>query len=153
LSAPDRGFEARAHGALPRSEGPTFPAPWAARAFALAVAANERGLFGWGEWSEALGAQVGAATGADAGESETYWRAWLAALEDVLARGGIASLPELATLQEAWRCAAEATPHGEPIELMADIRNARAYVGAGGSSSAQELRSEAIRERAGCPAP
>jgi len=48
---------------IPReSDGPVFPAPWAARAFAMAVAMHERGVFSWGEWSKTLGAHVAAAT-------------------------------------------------------------------------------------------
>ena len=101
--------------AIPREEdGPVFPAPWAARAFALAVALNERGVFSWSEWAEALGAALAAERGDD---PEACWRAWLAALEAVLGRRGVAGAPELAELQQAWREAAEATPHGQAVEL------------------------------------
>jgi nitrile hydratase accessory protein len=103
---------------IPRDiDGPVFPAPWAARAFAMAVAMNERGLFTWSEWSEILGAHVAVATEEDAGDAEAYWRAWLAALEDILARKTIAPRETLLNLKEAWREAAERTPHGQPIEL------------------------------------
>jgi nitrile hydratase accessory protein len=99
-----------------------FPAPWAARAFALAVALNERGVFTWAEWSETLGDKV--VVGADeASDPEIYWQAWLAALEDILARKQVAGGRDLLALREAWREAAEATPHGRPIEL---IRKAQA---------------------------
>ena len=103
---------------IPRgADGATFPAPWAARAFALAVALNERGLFSWAEWSEILGAKVALATQADAADPQAYWRAWIAALEEILAGRNVAAAHDLAGLREAWREAAEATPHGEPIEL------------------------------------
>ena len=106
--------------AIPRVAGglmdePVFPAPWAARAFALAVALNERGLFTWSEWAEALGAALRDAPGSD---PEAYWRCWLAALEDMLRRKQVAVATELPELQDAWRRAAERTPHGEPIELL-----------------------------------
>ena len=101
---------------IPRDEsGPVFPAPWAARAFAFALAAHERGLFSWGEWAEALGRAV--AEGGDDADPERYWRCWLSALERLVEQKAVADAGELAALREAWREAAEATPHGEPIEL------------------------------------
>lgn len=118
MSAPDASAALAAVGSIPRDAGqPVFPAPWAARAFALAVALNGRGLFGWGEWSETLGPHVRRQTAADAADPEAYWRAWLAALEDVLARRHLADADALAALREAWREAAARTPHGEPVEL------------------------------------
>jgi nitrile hydratase accessory protein len=105
---------------IPRGEdGPVFPAPWAARAYALAVALNERGLFAWSEWSPLLGAKVAEAAQDDPADAEAYWRAWLAALEEMLARKGLAASADLSALQNAWRRAAKATPHGQPIELPA----------------------------------
>ena len=100
------------------AEGPVFPAPWAARAFALAVALNGRGVFAWDEWSEALGAAIARAAGSADADPEGYWRAWLAALEEMLMRKEIAADAELLALRDAWRRAAETTPHGKPIELL-----------------------------------
>ena len=101
---------------IPRDDDdPVFPAPWAARGFALTVAVNERTVFSWSEWAEALGAALAAEkTGSD---SEAYWRAWLAALETVLARHDLVGSAELLRMQQAWRSAAKGTPHGEAIEL------------------------------------
>jgi nitrile hydratase accessory protein len=105
---------------IPRDcDGPVFPAPWAARAFALCVALNERGVFSWSEWSETLGTHVAKATRGNAADPEAYWRAWLAALEDILGKKQVAGRHALLDLKEAWRRAAEATPHGRPIELPA----------------------------------
>jgi nitrile hydratase accessory protein len=103
---------------IPRDiDSPVFPAPWAARAFAMAVALNERGVFAWSEWSEVLGPQVAKATAHDPSDAEAYWQAWLAALEEILGRKSVASAAALLDLKEAWREAAEHTPHGQPIEL------------------------------------
>ena len=99
-----------------RGDEPVFPTPWAARAFALTVALNERGFFSWPEWSEILGKKLAEAPATDSAD-EVYWRAWLAAREQMLERKAIADEPLLAELREAWRHAAEATPHGQPIEL------------------------------------
>jgi nitrile hydratase accessory protein len=119
LSAPEAARTALADVAsIPRDvDGPVFPAPWAARAFALAVALNERGVFTWSEWSATLGSNVAVATRANPADPEAYWQAWLAALEEILGRKQVAGKADLLDLKEAWRHAAEATPHGQPIEL------------------------------------
>ena len=105
---------------IPRDrEGPVFPAPWAARAFALAVALNERGVFRWTEWSETLGATVSRMADGNPADPEAYWRAWLAALEELLMRKQVTNRRDLLELKDAWREAAERTPHGQPIELPA----------------------------------
>jgi nitrile hydratase accessory protein len=121
LNAPDASRAAlQTIATIPRdSDGPIFPAPWAARAFALAVALNERGIFTWGEWSEALGSKVAVTTRGRTDDAEAYWEAWLAALEDLLGRKQVAARDDLLGLKDAWREAAERTPHGQPIELSA----------------------------------
>jgi nitrile hydratase accessory protein len=121
LSAPDASIASLSDVAsIPRdSDGPVFPTPWAARAYALAVALNERGIFTWGEWSATLGPKVTITTRGRAGDAEAYWEAWLATLEDILSRKHIALRGDLLDLKEAWREAAERTPHGQPIELLA----------------------------------
>ena len=104
---------------IPRDgDNPVFPAPWAARAFAMALAMHERGLFTWAEWSDALAVEIAGAPEAD-GDAEAYWRAWLAALEWLLTAKSVARPGDLDALRDAWREAAEATPHGQPIELAA----------------------------------
>jgi nitrile hydratase accessory protein len=111
LSTPEAG-EARRLDGGERS----FPSPWTARSFALAVALQERGAFTAGEWAEALGAALRRSPDGPA-DPEAYWRAWLGALEDMLERKQLARPGDLPALQEAWRRAAERTPHGQPIEL------------------------------------
>lgn len=125
MSGPDAAEVALAgFGPIPLgADGPVFPAPWAARAFALAVALNERGAFAWSEWAAALAAAL-ADGDDDPADPEAYWRCWLAALEKVLAAKQLARPGDLLDLQDAWRRAAEATPHGQPIILPA--RDARA---------------------------
>ena len=104
---------------LPRDAGgPVFGAPWQAQAFAMTVALHARGLFTWPEWAHALAARISAspaAPGEDAGDA--YYRQWLAALEDLVAAKGAASMAELHRYQQAWDHAADRTPHGQPIEL------------------------------------
>ena len=75
----------------PRSARPPppdapFEAPWQARAFALAVAAHEAGLFDWKDWSATLGRALQGA----APDGSDYYERWLLALESLLsAREGV----------------------------------------------------------------
>ena len=74
--------------AIPRDrDGPVFKAPWEAKAFALAVAMHDKGVFTWPEWAEALGASI-AAAGPDDGSR--YYEHWLDALERLLHQKGVA---------------------------------------------------------------
>lgn len=97
---------------------PVFAEPWQAHAFALTLALHQRGLFTWGEWADALAAEITAAQAAgDADLGDTYYHHWLAALERLVAEKGASSAAELARFRDAWGHAAERTPHGQPIEL------------------------------------
>lgn len=103
---------------LPRDDdGPVFAAPWQAQAFAMAVHLHEHGHFTWTEWAAALSQQIAAAGPAD---TTDYYEHWLATLEVVSTNAGLTSAPELDDRKAAWHRAAEATPHGQPIELTAD---------------------------------
>jgi nitrile hydratase accessory protein len=95
-----------------------FREPWEAQAFALAVALNARGVFGWDEWAAALGEEIRAAQRAgDPDTGATYYHHWLKALERMVARKGIADGGALARYRDAWARAAGRTPHGAPITL------------------------------------
>ncbi len=105
---------------MPRDAGgPMFGQPWQAHAFAMTVSLHERGVFTWPEWSNALSQEIrSAAHGDEPNQGEAYYLYWLKALEALVAAKGIASNQELSRFQEAWRQAAERTPHGDPIVLM-----------------------------------
>ena len=106
---------------IPRDDdGPVFPAPWAARAFAFTLALHQRGIFTWQQWAEALGTAI--KRGQHDSDPETYWLCWLSALEALLAVKAVAEPSELASLRSAWRQAAQETPHGEPVELESRVR-------------------------------
>ena len=112
--------------ALPRDEeGPVFAAPWEAQAFAMAVELNARGAFTWKEWSEALGREIAATTASGGDDGSRYYEHWLAALERLATEKRLTSGTELATRKAAWKAAAEATPHGEPIALDTAARAAK----------------------------
>ena len=97
---------------LPKDgDGPVFAEPWEAQAFAMAVKLNEAGVFTWGEWAEALGAELKSAP------SRPYYESWLAALERLVEAKGVVSGSERLVRIDAWERAAKATPHGQPILL------------------------------------
>lgn len=104
--------------ALPRDDdGPVFAEPWQAQAFAMAVRLYEQGHFTWTQWAAELSNQI-AAAGPD--DTTDYYEHWLATLEVMATTAGLTNGNELAERNAAWRRAAEATPHGQPISLDAD---------------------------------
>ncbi|KPF42363.1 nitrile hydratase accessory protein [Rhizobium sp. AAP43] len=105
---------------LPQSpEGiPTFAEPWQAQAFAMTVHLHERGVFTWAEWAQALSVEVHKP--ARAADGSDYFEAWVAALAGLLEQKGMAERDTVEALAESWKRAAEATPHGQPIELGND---------------------------------
>lgn len=95
-----------------------FSEPWQAEAFAIVVALNERGLFSWAEWAEALSREVHQPDAASDGRD--YYQHWLRALERLLADKGVALTDDVDDLAAAWHRAARATAHGTPILLEND---------------------------------
>jgi nitrile hydratase accessory protein len=97
------------------NEEPVFREPWEAQAFALTVALHERGAFSWPEWSAVLAEEIKRAGDADNGQA--YYHHWLRALERLVAERRLTDAETLERYREAWKRAAERTPHGTPIEL------------------------------------
>ena len=87
--------------ALPRSNGElVFQAPWEGRAFGIAVAMNEDGLYGWREFRDKLVEEI-AAAGEDATGS-TYYEQWLASLEKLAIQRGFVTLEEVDVRMEEY---------------------------------------------------
>lgn len=84
----------------------------------MTVHLHERGLFTWSEWAETLSAELHKLGRAVDGSD--YFDCWVAALSLLLVNKGIADAGAILSLQESWQRAAEATPHGKPIELSND---------------------------------
>jgi nitrile hydratase accessory protein len=107
---------------IPRDEdGPVFREPWEAQAFAMAVALHARGLFSWNEWAAALADQIKRAQAlGDPDTGDTYYQHWLATLENLVSVKGVASSESQLRYRDAWDHAADRTPHGSPIVLMAE---------------------------------
>ncbi|MBT5049899.1 MAG: nitrile hydratase accessory protein [Rhodospirillaceae bacterium] len=104
---------------IPRDdEGPVFREPWEAQAFAMTLGLYQQELFTWNEWATALSAEIKRAQEAgDPDRGDTYYRHWLAALERIVSEKGVTDSATLGHYQNAWRRAADRTPHGEPIVL------------------------------------
>jgi len=96
---------------LELAERPTFTEPWQAMAFALAVQLHADGAFAWSELAAELGTRIADDPGGE------YYEHWLAAVEALVVRYGIATAAELDDTTEAWHAAAAQTPHGRPILL------------------------------------
>jgi nitrile hydratase accessory protein len=125
MSALDRNAVAQAALEVPGipqgEDGPVFREPWEAQAFAMAVSLHQRGLFTWSEWAAILADEIKRAQAmGDPDTGETYYRHWVCALERLVAEKGVADGATLTRYRDAWERAAEATPHGEPIELKPD---------------------------------
>ncbi|WP_064694637.1 nitrile hydratase accessory protein [Rhizobium aegyptiacum] len=105
---------------LPKSpEGdPVFPEPWAAEAFAMTVHLHQQGLFSWSEWAETLSRELHQPGRAEDGSD--YFECWVAALSNLLISRSLVDASVILGLQKSWQRAAEATPHGKPIELAND---------------------------------
>lgn len=81
--------------AIPRSNGtPVFNAPWEGRAFGIAVALNENGMYEWGEFQRRLADEIAAAE-RTTDTADTYYERWLASLERLLLDCGALTANEL----------------------------------------------------------
>ena len=88
--------------ALPRSNGElVFEAPWEGRAFGLAVALNEQGMYQWREFQQLLIERIAEAERTN--PNSTYYERWLAALETLLLERGVLTPEQLEQRTEEYR--------------------------------------------------
>jgi nitrile hydratase accessory protein len=104
---------------VPRDEdGPVFREPWEARAFAMALALHEAGVFTWKEWARRSAPRSSARRPpAIPTPGETYYRHWLATLETLVAAKGVATSDACIATATPGTTPPTAPPHGAPIEL------------------------------------
>ena len=80
--------------ALPRKNGQlVFEALWEARAFGLAIALNETGLYPWRDFSQGLATEIASAE--QHGVSSSYYERWLVSLEKLVIAKGLLTREEL----------------------------------------------------------
>ena len=113
--------------------GPVFASPWQAQIFSLVVGLHESGCFSWNEWAEALSREIaedfnsgpdGVKTHEKIDPSDSYYRLWVSALEQILADKTILDSDEVRERVTRWRDAYLNTPHGAFVTLsMADEQN------------------------------
>ena len=81
--------------ALPRRNGElVFEAPWEARAFGLAVALCEKGVYEWREFSATLASRI--ADAEKANDPSGYYARWVASLEELAVEKGLIARGHLA---------------------------------------------------------
>jgi nitrile hydratase accessory protein len=80
--------------AIPRRNGePVFDAPWEARAFGIAVALHEKGIYSWRDFSQELATAIVEAERHD--HDSTYYERWCAALEKLAKASGLVTQDEV----------------------------------------------------------
>ena len=86
MSAAAPPLELEGTAAPPRSNGElVFAEPWESRAFGLAVALHSTGAFTWKAFSTQLASSIASwEKGHAPGETYSYYRCWLDALETIL---------------------------------------------------------------------
>ena len=106
--------------------GPVFASPWQAQIFSLVVGLHESGCFSWNEWAEALSREIaedfnsgpdGVKTHEKIDPSDSYYRLWVSALEQILADKTILDSDEVRERVTRWRDAYPNTPRGAPVTL------------------------------------
>ena len=85
--------------AIPRKNGElVFQAPWESRAFGMAVALCEQGLYNWDEFRARLIAEIAAWEREHPLDAEyCYYQRWLAALQKLLVDKGLCAAQEIET--------------------------------------------------------
>jgi nitrile hydratase accessory protein len=97
--------------APPRLNGElVFAAPWESRAFGLAMALHDRGLFEWEEFRQQL---ISAVAGAEGGGGEfSYYRCWLDALQKLLDSSGVVDAASVEERAGVLACRPPGHDHG-----------------------------------------
>ena len=99
---PDLGISSMTgDAALPRKNGElVFEAPWEGRAFGLAVAMNEGGVYDWTDFRDRLVEETAHDEGH--GHQTTYYERWLRALEGLALDRGLVTSLELDARTDAY---------------------------------------------------
>jgi nitrile hydratase accessory protein len=103
----------------PPSADSQFSAPWHAHAFALCLGLYEAGIFEWSEFSDALGAELAAASARSAPvlTDDQYYQCYIDALTQLLSTKQHLDQPQLEQMIERWRTAYLTTAHGSPVTI------------------------------------
>ncbi len=83
------------------AEGPVFVEPWEARAFAMVIDLNQRGLFAWKDFQSLLVEEI--AKSEREGLGRPYYTNWLIAAERLFEKLGLAQREETDAEMEKLR--------------------------------------------------
>jgi nitrile hydratase accessory protein len=98
--------------APPRSNGElVFAEPWESRAFGLAMALHDGGLFEWESFRQQLIAAVARAD--TAGGEFAYYRCWLEALQTLLDSAGLVDAASVEERTAVLACRPAGHDHGD----------------------------------------
>ena len=112
------GSEATLKPLLSVDGDPVFDEPWQAQALAIADALVRNGMFGAGDWSEALGHALKAAESEGRSDNQdTYYNCVVNALEQLIAEHSKIDQQAMADKRQDWEQAYLSTPHGQPVHL------------------------------------
>jgi nitrile hydratase accessory protein len=101
-----------------RDGEPMFKEPWQAQVLAMADLLVQSETISKANWAETLGNEISAAKAAgNPDDTETYFRAALTALEQLLISRQKVSSQELTVRLDEWEHAHLRTPHGQPVVL------------------------------------
>jgi nitrile hydratase accessory protein len=112
----------------PAPGSPVFAEAWQAEVLAVAHGLTRSGLFSPAEWAEAFGAELAEAAAQGRPDTEdTYYRAALSAVIDLVSRRSPETAASLPARVEQWRRAYLNTPHGKPVTLAAADRDSGSH--------------------------
>lgn len=100
---------------LPRSNGElVFEAPWESRAFGMAAALADSGVFDWGDFQSGLIAAIAEREGGNEhAEAYRYYERWLAALESLVVEKGLLKAQDIDELVAQFACRPAGHDHGD----------------------------------------
>jgi hypothetical protein len=101
-----------------RDSKPAFQEQWHAQVIAVVELLVSSGRLASGDWAATLGSELDKRSRAGEPDNDaSCYAAFLAALEFVLHRNGIALSSEVDRRENDWRRAYLNTPHGKPVVL------------------------------------
>ena len=97
---------------LPRSNGElVFAEPWESRAFGMAAALADLGVFDWADFQAGLIAAIAEEGGSNVPQTYRYYERWLAALELLVVERGLVAVHDIDGRIAEFRCRPDGHDH------------------------------------------
>jgi nitrile hydratase accessory protein len=108
---------------LPRSNGElVFAEPWESRAFGMAAALADRGVFDWAEFQAGLIAAIAEGGDSQAPQTYRYYERWLAALEVMVVERGLVAVHDIDERVAEFSCRPDGHDHDHDHDHHHDHR-------------------------------